>query len=419
MPVSPRPPRSSTARLRALGIAIAATALLLAGCTAAPAPAPSPPPSPSPSTGTSAGAACASGTSAVDELCVADGSLATEASALVRQSFSEAKAGALIVGVWKDGRPVVEGALGQSQAGVPATVDMHHISGNITAAALTTTFLELVDRGELHLDDPLSTWYPSLPDAGQVTLEMLARSSSGYAHYPSLDTFQKAFYADPFRTWTAAEILPYGTSEAPATTPGTAWKFSDTNFILLAQVLEKATGRPMSALLSQYVLRPLGMHDTTPPIAGALKEPVLHAHTNDRGVWEESTYWNPSWTQYAGGMGSNQADLRRLIEAIGTGELLSPASHRMQTERDPAGVGVIDEHRAYTMGLVVVDGWLVANPNLQGYRAAVATLPSQKITIVVYSTRTPQSDPDAATPTLLFEKLAALLAPGDVPHVSG
>jgi D-alanyl-D-alanine carboxypeptidase len=406
--------RSLRRRSRRL-LVVAAAALLLTGCTVAPAPSPTP----AAASPTPAASGCTTGSTSAGGLCVGPGRTARDAAALVRSTFADAKLGALIVGVWKDGEPVVEGALGQSQAGVAATVDMHHITGNITAAALTTILLELVDRGELRLDDPLSTWYPDVPDAGAVTLEMLARSSSGYAHYPSLDAFQKAFYADPFRTWTAAEILPYGTSEAPAAAPGTAWRFSDTNFILLAQVLEKATGRPMASLLDEYLLRPLGMHDTTPPVDGALKQPVLHSHTAERGVWEESTYWTPTWTQYAGGLGSDQADVRRLIEAIGTGELLSPASHRLQTTPDPGGVGVIDAHRAYTMGLVVVDGWLVANPNLNGYRAAVAYLPTEKITVVIYSTRTPATDPDSPTPTLLFQKLAALLAPDDVPHVTG
>ncbi|MFK3671819.1 serine hydrolase domain-containing protein [Leifsonia aquatica] len=399
-------------RVRLL-LAAAATALMLAGCTADPVPAASP------TASTAAAGGCAGASSSGSGLCVADGAQARDAAALIDSSFSDGKLGALIVGVWKAGEPVVTGALGQSQAGVPATVDMHHITGNITAAALTTIFLELVDRGELHLGDPLSTWFPDLPDARQVTLEMLARSSSGYAHYPNLDAFEKAFYADPFRQWTAAEIIPYGASEQPAFTPGTSWKFADINFIILAQVLEKATGRTMAALLDEYVLRPLGMNDTTPPIDGLLQGPVLHAYTSERGVWEESTYWNPSWTQYAGGMGSNQADLRKLIEAVGTGKLLSAASHRMQTEPDPDGIGVIDAHRAYTMGIAVVDGWLVANPSLQGYRAVVAYLPSEKVTIIAYSTATPQTDPDVPAPTLLFQKLAALLTPDDVPHVTG
>src|SRR5690349_17742845 len=74
---------------------------------------------------------CPEGTSEADGLCVAEGAEAEDAADLVRSLFESASLGAVIIGVWRAGEPVLIGALGETLTGVPATVDMHHRTGNI------------------------------------------------------------------------------------------------------------------------------------------------------------------------------------------------------------------------------------------------------------------------------------------------
>ena len=84
--------------------------------------------------------------------------------------------------------------------------------------------------------------------------------------------------------------------------------------------MAKATGRSVGELVQEGVLDRLGMKDTTPPEPGALLSPVLHSYTNERKVWEEATFQNPTWTGYVGGWGSNQDDIRKFVEAAGSGQ---------------------------------------------------------------------------------------------------
>jgi D-alanyl-D-alanine carboxypeptidase len=93
------------------------------------------------------------------------------------------KVRATLFGVWIGGRKLVTGAYGEALPGVPATTADHFRIGNITESITTTLLLQFVDQGRMRLDDPLSKWLPSLPGAGQVTLGMLASSTSGYADY--------------------------------------------------------------------------------------------------------------------------------------------------------------------------------------------------------------------------------------------
>jgi CubicO group peptidase (beta-lactamase class C family) len=285
---------------------------------------------------------------------------------------------------------------------------MHHIVGNITNAMLSTVLLQQVERGTLSLDDKLSKYFPDYPAADQITIEMLENSTSGYRHYAVLDSFDEAFYADPFRHWTPDELIAYGVEGGPEFTPGSKFLFSDTNFIIVAKVLEKATGKPMAELMRSGVFEPLGMKTTSPPDTAATPEPVLHAHTGERGVWEDPTYWDPSWTWYAGGVRSNQPELLKFLRALGTGTLLSKESHERQLAK-PAVWG--DSERYFALGVPVVNGWIFTNPSLEGYSGGVAYLPEKKLSVIVYTTRTQRTDPDAATATTIVAGITKVLTP--------
>ena len=225
--------------------------------------------------------------------------------------------------------------------------------------------LQQVEAGTLALTDKLSKWYPDLPSADEVTVDMLAHSTSGYQQYTVVAEFQAAFYADPFRAWDIDDVVAYASTAPP---PGTSWNFSDTNILILAQVLEQATGESMDALVKKGVFDPLGMEDTTPPRTAKLAAPVLHSYTGERGMWEEATNWDPSWTSFAGGWGSTQDDLRRMVEAVGTGKLVSKASHEAQSAPTSVGLGTNTGARYYGMGISVVNDWLA-------HRSGTAGLP--------------------------------------------
>ena len=355
-------------------------------------------------------AACPEGTTADVGLCLADTEEAAASAELVRSLFETASLGAVIVGIWREGDPVLVGAIGDTLPGVPATVDMHHRTGNIGHSIVETLLLQQVEQGTLSLDDPLSMYFPGLPSADEITLDMVAHSTSGIAHYTIDPAFQEAFYVDPFAPMDFDQVLGYGTDQGLLYPPGTSWNFSDTNILILGAVLEQVTGRSMSDLAQEGIFEPLGLHDTAFAETAHIQEPVLHAFTGERGVWEEATFWTPSWTSFAGGWTSNQDDLRAIIEAVGTGALLSDESHELQLAPSSVGLGSNTDARYYGMGISIVNEWLLTAPGLQGYHASIGYLRDAQLTVVIYFTTTPEYDPTTRS-TLLFEPLSAILAP--------
>ncbi|HXW46707.1 MAG TPA: serine hydrolase domain-containing protein, partial [Streptosporangiaceae bacterium] len=307
--------------------------------------------------------------------------------AIARQVMRAHDLKAVIISVRIGSRNVVTKALGDSMTGVPATPAMHFRNGSVAISYLTTVLLELVDRKVVRLDARLSRWLPWLPHADSITLEMLAANRSGYADYVTDKVFESEQLANVFRAWTRAELIHFGISKPLLFRPGTSFGYAHTNFVILGQALEKITGQPIARLIQEYIYQPLGLQNTATNCTAQIPQPVLHAFTSDRGVYEDSTYWNPSWSIGCGLVETTDvADLIKSAVAIGTGSLLTRRSHLLQvTPRSRITVpGKPTVY--YGLGIFIADGWLLQNPLFDGYQAIMAYLPSKQISIAVTTT---------------------------------
>jgi D-alanyl-D-alanine carboxypeptidase len=331
--------------------------------------------------------------------------------AIARRAKREHDLKAVILSVRVGNRRLATTAIGSSMAGVPATTRMHFRIGNVAIAYLTTVLLRLQDHGRLSIDDRLSKWFPRLPNANKVTLRMLANSTSGYSDYVRNPGFLHAFYADPFREWTPRELIRIGISHTDFA-PGTSFDYSHTGFVILGEVLRRVTHKSVRRLIRENILAPLKLRNTHSSQTPKIRPPVLHAYTKERGTYEESTFWSPSWGAARGAnMTSNIADVARSGRAIGAGRLLSRRAHRAQVGPGTVGLGGNTRRFHYGMGLVVEGGWIVENPSLAGFGVEVAYLPAKKLTIAVVSTKGHRSEVDPNYSELITRQIAARLAP--------
>ena len=326
---------------------------------------------------------------------------------LVEDAIGQYDLKSAIVAVEIDGTPVLSEAWGESMAGVPATVDMRIRNGAIAIAYLTTVLLQLHDEGLIALDDPLSNWFPEYPNADRVTLQMLANSTSGYADY----VYVLPIYEDVFRQWAPDELIEVGLAKPLVCEPGECFAYAHTNFVILGEVLRAVTGEPVEDLIRKRILEPLALDATQSASTAVMPEPVLHAFTSERGIYEDSTYWDPSWTLARGAvMTTNIADALASVIAFGTGSLLSDAAHSLQVAPLTADLPPMSSETYYGLGVVVSNSWIVQTPSFAGYSAAVGYLPDRRIAVAVTSTMGPDT-PDERITNRLFGQIAAYLAP--------
>jgi CubicO group peptidase (beta-lactamase class C family) len=360
---------------------------------------------------------------------------------IVRDTMAEAHLKAIIVRVTIDGKEVVTRAVGDSMTGVPATTNMHFRNGAVAISYVSTLLLILVDEKRVSLNDKLSKWLPDVPNADRVTLGQLAQMTSGYVDYVIGNTaFEEALYKDPFRAWEPDQILAFATSKPLLYQPGTNWNYAHTNYLLLGRALEKATGQKMPELLGDKVLRPLGLANTANSFTPQIPAPVLHAFTSERrqalkiptdtSFYEESTFWNPSWTITHGAIQTtNIYDMEASASGLGSGRLLTKDSYAKFASTDLRGKTSAlpgcatcmanDDSYTYGMGIVISGNWLLQNPLFAGEAGVMAYLPAKKIAIAIAVTYQPDAFDDQGNyrneADTLFSRIARELAPDDAP----
>ncbi|MEU3914070.1 serine hydrolase domain-containing protein [Streptomyces sp. NPDC029721] len=329
------------------------------------------------------------------------------ARAQVQGSLTKSKLTASMAEVWTGGERVASVAAGESMTGIPATPDMRFRNGAVAIPYLTTALLKLVDEGRVSLDDSISRWRPDLPHADAITLRMLASTTSGYADYVRDPKFIATLYANPFRQWTPQELVKMSVDRPLVREPGSGFAYSHANWQILGDVIARVRDKPLGEVMREEIIEPLGLTGTSNPSTAEIPAPVLHAFDNERKVFEDSTYWDPSWTIAPGAvMTSTMADMAKSFAAIGEGRLLTPESHKAQL----TPVATIEPGTSYALGLVVQNGWILQNPSFAGYAATVAYLPAKKLAIATVTTQGKGSTVQNASTDVLVA-LANHLAP--------
>jgi CubicO group peptidase (beta-lactamase class C family) len=360
---------------------------------------------------------------------------------VVHNFMTQAHLKAAIVRVTVDGKEVVTQAVGDSMTGVPATTDMHFRNGAVAISYVSTLLLKLVDEKKLTLDDRLSKWLPDFPNAQRVTLGQLAQMTAGYPDYViGNDQLENELYANPFQQLTTQDILAQISGRPLLYDPGTNWNYAHTDYVLLGLALEKATGQDMPTLLRNEVLGPLGLNSTTNSDTPEIPWPVLHTFSSERRkalkiaagtpFYEESTYWNPSWTITHGVIQTtNIYDMEATAVGVGSGKLLSADSYkkmvstalRGKKHAQPGCPTCFDQNEGYTYGLgIIASGdWLMQNPLFSGCAGVEAYLPAQKAAIAVAVTYAPEAFDDQGNYSnqadILFRKIGAVVAPDAAP----
>jgi CubicO group peptidase (beta-lactamase class C family) len=362
--------------------------------------------------------------------------------AVARTAMAAQHGRAVIVEVRENGVDLYKGALGTSMAGVPASADMRFRNGALAFTYMSTLLLEMVDQHKTTLDTKLSAYFPELPSANAVSLRNLSQMTSGYADYVYQQAFIDALYRDPFQQWKPEELIHIGASKPIQFAPGTNFGYSHTNYVILGRVLEKITDMSLPAALQKYVLGPMGLRHTVQSATPAIPSPALHSFTSERretlGIKddipfsEEATFWNPSWTTIDGAVETTDiSDLCTSLEAVGTGKLLSAASHKAQVSASLAGFGhkqdncpacqPLNRGFNYGLGVINTNDWVVQTLGFAGASGAVAYLPARKLSVAVELTNLPSAyDPKSGAllgATGVWRALIEAVAPGTLPPV--
>jgi len=321
----------------------------------------------------------------------------------------------VVVGVYR-GNQAWETAVGVSNtaSGKALTTSDHFRIGSVTKTFVGTVILQMVDEGLITLDQKIDTILDGVPNGNKVTIRMLLNMTSGVPSYSENPKFIEAYFGAPTQTLSVADLLEYA-YELPAEEPGTKIHYSNTNTILLGQVIEKLTNKSIAQNLDERVYRRLGLSETVWPTNSEMPAPFASGYDGDPPAWTpvDSTNYNPSWANAAGQLVSTLRDLKVYARALGTGSLISP---EMQTERlkwvELAG----PPDKKYGLAVGQTGGWTFHQGEIPGYNSIVAYLPTRDITVVALVNTSIVKDTNTSTPvTNLLVRISRALAPEATP----
>jgi len=320
---------------------------------------------------------CASGTRPIDPT-----------DALMQRYAGDVPGASLLV--LKDGKPIVRRGYGlanleNGERATPATnYRLASVSKQFTAAAI----LLLAEDGHLQLDDPVRRWLPSLPEStATVTLRQLLDHTGGLVDYEDLiapGTTAQLSDDDVLRLLSAAPNAYFA--------PGSTYRYSNSGYVLLGLVAERASGMSLPLYLQQRIFRPLHMdhtllyeHGKGPEVANR-----AYGYSEEHGQWTRTDQSVTSATLGDGGIYSSIDDLAKWDAALYDDRLLSAASRQLAFG---AHVKVTDEPYEASYGY----GWRITGDTLWhsgesiGFRNVIVRWPKQRLTVILLSNR---NDPE-------------------------
>ena len=333
---------------------------------------------------------------------------------VVRASFeADEFTGAVLVA--RDGEVLLDRGYGfaNREWSVPNDGDTKFRLGSVTKQFTAVAIMLLNERGLVDLDAPVKTYLPDAPDAWDgVTVRHLLTHTAGVPNFTDFDDYG----ASKTLPATIDSLIGRFRDRPLDFQPGEGWSYSNSGYILLTAIVEKASGKSYADFVAETLFQPLGMADSGyDSHAAVLPRRASGYAPTARGI-VNADYIDMSIPQGAGALYSTTRDLLKWEQGLFGGRLLTPASLALLTT---------PVRNQYAFGLAVTQAGgnttIAHSGGIEGFNTHMAWDPDRRMTVIVLGNLNgPGSDQVAGslmalargeTVTLASERQAVAVAP--------
>jgi CubicO group peptidase (beta-lactamase class C family) len=342
--------------------------------------------------------------SAARTIAPAQTSFAAQADAILSGVYKPNRPGAAIL-VMKGGTVFLRKAYGMAdlELGVALEPDMVFQIGSMTKQFTAVAILMLIEQGRLSLSDPLTRFLSDYPTRGRtITVEHLLTHTSGIPSYTSLPEWPPLMRTD----MTLAELIAVFKDKPLEFEPGEYFKYSNSGYILLGAIIEKASGVTYEAFLQRTMFDPLGLKHTHYGSADRIiPRRVSGYEAGPDGTLLNAGYISMTQTYAAGSLLSSVDDLAAWNEALLAGKLIGRetldkawTAHRLKDGTTTGygfgwSVGVSDGRR-----IITHDG------DINGFSSEGYLIPEEKLFVTLLT----NTEFDGREPRPRASRIAAL-----------
>ena len=231
------------------------------------------------------------------------------------------------VAVVKGGKLVYTHAYGKAHLDpdVAATPEMRYSIGSVSKQFTAAAILILQEQGKLKLDDAVGKYVPGLTRGDEVTIRQILSHTSGYQDYWPEDYLMTPM----MKPATAQQIIDTWAKKPLDFEPGTKWQYSNTNYVIAGEIVEKVSGEKLMGFLGEHIFRQLGMQSVWNSDEVKLTEPDATPYVrNALGPLRLAPKEGRGWMFAAGELAMTAHDLALWDESLLGRTVLKAESYR-------------------------------------------------------------------------------------------
>ncbi|MFC6180604.1 serine hydrolase domain-containing protein [Lactiplantibacillus daowaiensis] len=223
--------------------------------------------------------------------------------------------------------------------------------GSTEKALIATAILQLQSAGKLSVKDPVKRYFPKFPNGQAITLKHLLTHTSGLAGHQEADA-----------KVTPAELVKDIEKQGITSQPG-SWHYLDSNYTVLAYLVEKLSGQPLMTYFQTHIFKPAQMNDVLTYQAFAKSKQRSTGYRVTNGKYVTPALPDLSQLYGVGNLAMSVTDMYRFDAALMRGDLINAkARKQMLTAGSTSGYGMgfyVDPGAYNSHG--IVSGWNVSN----------------------------------------------------------
>jgi D-alanyl-D-alanine carboxypeptidase len=282
-------------------------------------------------------------------------------------------------------------------SGRPMQPSDRMFSGSIGKTYVAALLLQLLEERLVELDAKIShwfredEWFSRLPNASDITLRMLLNHTTGIPRHIMTPGMKAAVKASPQKVWKPEELLGFVFGVEPLFPAGEGWAYADTNYILVGMIIERVTGKTYYQELTDRILRPQQLTDTSPADRSKLRG-LVSGYTSERNLFSlpaevasDGTYAiNPQLEWTGGGLITTSLDLARWAHRLYGGQVVKANTFQLMKEGIQMGG---DPDQKYGLGVMMrssEEGPVLGHAGwVPGYVSMMAYYPQHKVAVAI------------------------------------
>lgn len=262
--------------------------------------------------------------------------------------------------------------------------------GSVTKIFTSVLIQKMMEEGYFTDKTLVSEFFPEYASSNRITIDNLLRHSSGIRDIFTIPSIFISSSTYPDKQWNPNDLAEQCMDKGLDFTPGEKHSYSNTNYILLGLIAEKAAGEPVADLYRRYIFEAAGLNSTFFVPYGGTPESLISGYVHKFALSLKSPYEtvpeNTSWATAgytAGAIASTAEDLVVFMDALFSGKIISENSLQE----------MISFNGKYGRGIMKIEGngsvLYGHEGEITGFTAIAAYNPEFKTSIAICSNTTP------------------------------